>query len=99
MPWSFSLGSEPGSTATTLLESNGRTWLTVCALNLAGSGSALKPGLAAAAIMSSRFLPQSCASLRAMSCWIHEAILSLGAESLRRYERSPDHELRTTSHP
>src|ERR1039458_44599 len=97
--WSFSLGSEPATIATTLLESKGRTLLTMCALNFAGSASALKPGLAAADIMSSRFLPQSCASLRATSSCIHEAILSLGAGSLRRYERSPDQELRTTSQP
>src|SRR5271165_1604474 len=98
-PWSFNVGSEPGSSAITLLESTERTVLTICALNVAGSASALKPGLAAAAIMSSRFLPQSWASLRATSSWIHDAILSLGAASLRRYERSPDHELRTTSQP
>src|ERR1700737_1687968 len=60
---------------------------------------ALKPRMPALAIMSSKFRPEALNNCRATSSCIHDAALSFGSLSLRRYTSSPLQELRTPPQP
>src|SRR5690348_17209176 len=99
MAWLLRLGSEPGSTANTLLDSKGRILLTTWARTRTGKAMGRKSRWVACCSQESRFWEEAAARRRATSNWIQEASLRWGTPSARRYERSPPQELRTTSQP
>src|SRR5229473_3656711 len=91
---SLSLRSDPGSMAITLLDSNGLILLTMCAFSLNGNVTGLKSRDCASAIILSRSMPAEETNFCATGNWIHEATFSLGWPSRRKYDFSPELELR-----
>ena len=91
----------PGSSASTLRDSFSAVVLFRVTLAFAGSGTALKPRLLAAARSASRSSPASANSAFACSPVIQPCSGTRGAGSsaARRSYCAPDHEFLTTSQP
>jgi len=94
---SFNLRSAPGNIAITLLDSNGRTLLTICAFNFADSAIG---GIARLRVRHHlvEIHPRVCRQLfRDVELVSIDATFSLGVPSSFRNDFSPELELRTTS--
>src|SRR5215470_13766532 len=88
--------SDPGRIATTLLDSNFRTLLTMCAFNRAPRFTGRKSRDWADVISFSRFIPEAEASRVATSRWIHEATFNPEPSAFKN-DFSPELEFLTTS--